>query len=147
MVRQAVADGKELKMKNCYAVIALGMVMSSGACVSNPVVSKVQSIPMNSEVLIGEYGYWKRDCSDRHFDIHIEEYPQDGDIRFEVGSLVIPEDPIVGHAGKCVGQPVKSTRILYIPRTGYTGEDNVKYIVKSTPLLGSTEYDVDIAVK
>jgi len=134
-----------LKIPSVIQVIAIALLV--GGCASNPVVNKAQALPKNSEVLIGEFGYWKRDCSTRHFDIFIEEYPKAGDLRFEVGSLVIPDDPIIGSAGECSGLPVQSKRLIYIPDENFVGDDSVTYVVKSTKLLGDKAYDVSINVQ
>jgi len=134
-------------MRKAGLFIMFGLSLTLGACASNPVITKEQSLSKNTEILIGEYGYWKRDCSNRHFDIYIEEYPKGGDLRFEVGSLTIPEKPLVGRSGKCAGKPVKSKRVFYVPSHDYSGEDYVEYVVKSTRLLGSAAYSVNIKVE
>ena len=134
-------------MKPIQLIITLGSLITLAACASNPVVVKEKALTKNSEVLIGEFGYWKRDCSDRHFDIYIEEYPKEGDIRFEVGSLVITEQAIVGSPDGCVGQSIKSKKVIYIPDPDFVGDDSVSYVVKSSKLLGDKAYDVNINVK
>ncbi len=132
---------------NWVRQIALpGLVLSISACASNPIVTKETRLSKNAEQVIGEFGYWKRDCSSRHFDIFIEQYPKSGDLRFEVGSLIIPEDPIVGASGKCVGQPVQSKRVIYIPFDDFTGTDFVSYVVKSSVFLGAKSYNVSIDI-
>ncbi len=117
------------------------------ACASNQVISKVKTVPKNSELLIGEFGYWKRDCSRRHFDIAIERYPKGGELRFEVGSLIIPQDPLVGSSGKCVGKEVQSKKVVYVADPGFVGNDSVRYVVKSSALLKDKAYEVDLKVQ
>lgn len=134
-------------MKYKYSALLLALSMLLGACASVPVATDVKSLPKNSEVLIGEYGYWQRDCSNRHFDILIERYPQGGDLRFEVGSLMIPEDPAIGSAGACAGQQVQSKKVIYVAHPNFVGQDSISYVVKSSFLLGSKAYDVNIDVR
>lgn len=134
-------------MKNYCSALVLTLPVLLGACASVPVVTKDTSLRQNSEVIIGEYGYWLRDCSNRHFDILIEQYPQGGDLRFEVGSLLIPDDPGVGSAGNCVGKEVQSKKVIYVAKPNFVGQDSVSYVVKSSVLLGSTVYDVNIDVQ
>jgi len=133
-------------MKNAFLPVLCGLLLSLGACASNPKVNKQVEGVINTEMLIGEFGYWNRNCSNRHFDILIEEYPKGGDLRFEVGSLRIPDEPPVGSAGSCAGQPVQSKRIVYVPYANFAGSDFVRYVVKSSFFLGSKAYDVQIVV-
>ncbi len=132
-----------------YKSIALAGVcaVALSACASIPVISKDRTLPKNSETVIGEFGYWRRDCSSRHFEIFIEQYPQGGDLRFEVGSLEIPEDAEVGSSGSCAGQQVQSKRLVYVARPDFVGEDMVSYTVKSSFLLGSKIYAININVR
>ena len=133
-------------MNIAKACLSLSLLLSLGACAGNPVIKKDTRLARNSEKLIGEFGYWKPDCSKQHFDIFIEQYPEGGDLRFEVGTLVIPDEPIVGRAGKCVGQSVQSKRVVYIPDEDFVGLDFVSYVVKSSVFLGDKSYDVRIRV-
>lgn len=134
-------------MKNICLAMVPTLSLLLGACGTVPTVSRDTSLPQNTELLIGEYGYWRRDCSDRHFDILIERYPKSGDLRFEVGSLLIPDDPEIGSAGDCVGEQVQSKKVIYVANPNFVGQDSVSYVVKSTVFLGSTIYDVNIDVR
>jgi len=135
-------------MKNVPIVFVLSMLLFATGCVTTKSLeTKAQSIPKNTELLIGEFGYWKRDCSNRYFDIHIEQYPAGGDLRFEVGSLIIPDEPIIGSSGSCVGKNIQSKKVIYVPSPNFVGEDFVSYVVKSTRLLGNKAYEIDIKVQ
>ncbi len=134
-------------MKPIQLIITLASLITLGACAAKPVVVTEKVLPKNSEILIGEFGYWKRDCSNRHFDIYIEEYPKEGDIRFEVGSLIITDKAIAGSPNGCVGQSIKSKKVIYIPDPDFVGDDTVSYVVKSSKLLGDRAYDVNINVE
>jgi len=135
-------------MKKFSTGIIIGLLVLLGGCATTgPAVNQAKSLPKNSEILIGEFGYWKRDCTKRHFDIYIEEYPQAGELRFEVGRLVIPNDPIVGSAGSCVGKSIQSKRVFYIPNPDFIGNDFVSYAVKSSRLMNEKVYDIDINVQ
>ena len=68
-------------------------------------------------------------------------------MRFEVGTLLIPEDPLVGSSGKCAGQQVQSKKVVYIADPGFVGKDSVRYVVKSAALLKAKAYEVDLVVK
>lgn len=134
-------------MKIINLVFAFLLPALLGACASTPVISTDTVVSNKSELLIGEYGYWRRDCSNRHFDIYIEKYPQGGDLRFEVGELSIPEDPEIGSSGNCAGQQVQSKKVIYVADPDFVGKDSVSYVVKSSLLLGSKVYDVTIDVQ
>lgn len=129
-----------------YVYLLLGIVL--GGCASTPVINQDKVLSeKRAELLVGEFGYWRRDCSDRHFDIYIERYPVRGDLRFEAGRIVIPENPDTGSAGNCVGKQVQSKKIIYIADPDFVGQDSVSFLVKSTLLLGSKVYDVNIDVQ
>lgn len=147
MLTHGGSSGREFQMKNVCLMLALTHPLILGACASVPVVARDTSLPQNTELLIGEYGFWRRDCTDRHFDILIEQYPESGDLRFEVGSLIIPEDPEFGSAGNCVGERVQSKKVIYVANPDFVGQDSVTYVVKSTMFLGSTVYDLNIDVR
>jgi len=135
-----------LKFLRICALLLAGVTLLS-SCASNPVVQKTMQLSANKEVLIGEFGFWRRDCSDRHFEILIDEYPRGGELRFEVGDLVVPEDPIIGSAGKCVGEPITSKKVFYVANRGFTGTDFVSYTVKSSMFLQRKVYNVVINVE
>lgn len=135
-------------MKAAKLCVSIGGLLSLGACAitSAPSVSKQTSLDKNTEQLVGEFGYWKRDCSARHFDIDIVRYPEKGELRFEVGSLVIPDEPVVGSSGNCVGRSVVSKRLVYVPDNNFVGSDSVKYEVSSSMFMAKKLYEVNIEV-
>lgn len=134
-------------MKHTLTALTLVLSFLLGACAGVPVITEERTLDKNSERIIGEYGFWRRDCSNMHFDILIEQYPKSGDLRFDVGSLVVPDNPDVGSAGKCAGKEIKSKKIVYIANPDFVGQDSVVYVVKSSFLLGQKQYDVIIDVE
>jgi len=135
-------------MKNVFVMFVYAALMVLGGCASTPIVTSDKVLgTKGTELLVGEFGYWRRDCTDRHFDIYIERYPVGGDLRFEAGKIVIPENPDTGSAGNCVGQTVQSKKIVYIANPNFVGQDSVSFLVKSSFLLGHKVYDVNIDVK
>lgn len=135
-------------MKATKLCVTIGFIVSTSACAitGSPSVNKQTSLEKNTEQLVGEFGYWKRDCSARHFDIDIVRYPEKGELRFEVGSLVIPDEPVVGSSGSCVGRSVVSKRLVYVPDNNFVGNDSVRYEVISSMFMAKKSYEVNIEV-
>lgn len=127
-------------------VLPLVFALLVSACAVTHSIEDNKQLDGSSRLLIGEYGFWKRDCSDRHFDIIIDKYPIGGELEFAVSSLVVPEDPIIGTPGQCVGQEVTSKQLFYIAHRGFSGPDSISYTVKSSFFLPKRQYNVVIEV-
>jgi len=134
-------------MKVIYSIAMFTLINMLSACASMPVESKTKTLYKNTELLIGEYAYWRRDCEARHFDISIEQYPQGGDLRFEVGTLMVPENPEIGSAGNCAGKEVQSKKVIYVANPDFVGQDALSFVIDASFLLGKKAFDFNINVK
>lgn len=118
-----------------------------GGCASYQPSIKQKTVQPGAEVLIGEFGYWKRDCTSRRFDIRIKQRPRFGTLRYEVGSLTIPDSPEFGTAGECVGKLIESKRIFYIAGPSFSLTDQVSFSVPADGLFQRKIYDIEIEIK
>ena len=108
---------------------------------------KQETVEPGTEVLIGEFGYWKKDCTSRRFDIRIKQKPRHGTLRFGIGSLSIPANPEFGTAGECADKLIESRKIFYVAGPAFALIDRVSYSVPGGGLFGRKIYDIEIEIK
>lgn len=123
------------------------LVLLATSCASYQSNLKQKTVDPGAEIVIGEFAYWKKDCTSRRFDIRIKQRPRFGTLRYEVGSLPIPENPEFGEAGSCAGKLIESRKILYVAGPVLADTDRVSFSVPGDGLFKRQIYDVEIDIK
>jgi hypothetical protein len=98
-----------------------------------------------NEVKIGGYARWNTSCDPIESpQIYLDVPPKNGVVcaRTSTGTAGTVRE---GNAGHCAGRPMRGINVIYLPRSGFTGVDVVRYTVKFTVI--SQTIDVDISVR
>jgi hypothetical protein len=98
-----------------------------------------------NEVTIGGYARWNKSCDPIESpQIYLDIPPKNGVVcaRTSTGTAGTVRE---GKAGHCAGRPMRGINLIYLPRSGFTGVDVVRYTVKFTVI--SQTIDVDISVQ
>jgi len=128
------------------AICSMVLLLMTSCAAYQPSI-KQKSVEPGAEVIIGEFGFWKRDCSSRPFTITVKQKPRYGALRYEVGTLLIPESPEFGKAGKCANKLIQSRKIIYIAGPSFTVNDRVSFSVPTGQPFSRKIYDVEIEIK
>ena len=98
-----------------------------------------------NEVTIGGYARWNNSCDPIEApEFYLDVPPKNGVVcaRTSKGTVGTVRE---GKPGHCAGRPMRGVNLIYVPRSGFTGADVVRYTVKFTVI--SQAIDVDISVQ
>ncbi len=98
-----------------------------------------------NEVTIGGFARWNNSCDPIESpQVYLDVPPKNGVVcaRTSNGTAGTVRE---GKAGHCAGRPMRGVNLIYLPRSGFTGVDVVRYTVKFTAI--SQTIDVDISVQ
>jgi hypothetical protein len=98
-----------------------------------------------NEVTIGGFARWNSNCEPLESpQVYLDVPPKNGVVcaRTSKGTAGKVRE---GKAGQCAGRPMRGINLVYLPRSGFTGIDVVRYTVKFTAI--SQTLDVDISVQ
>jgi hypothetical protein len=124
-------------------VVGLCMVLLGSTLAHAEHVTRVTK--RYSEVTIGGYARWNNNCDPIDFpQIYLDVPPKNGVVcaRTSKGTAGLVRE---GKAAHCAGRPMRGINLIYLPRSGFTGVDVIRYTVKFTVI--SQTIDVDISVQ
>jgi hypothetical protein len=99
----------------------------------------------HSEATIGGYARWNNNCDPIESpEIFLDVPPANGFlcVRTSTGTVRVVRE---GKAGHCAGRPIRGINLIYIPRSGFSGVDVIRYTVKFNVVKQT--FDVDIGVQ
>src|SRR5262245_34056292 len=106
------------------ATIGLFIMVSTHALAAEHLTRAVKN---HSEVKIGGYARWNNNCDPVESpEITLDVPPANGIVcvRTSTGTVSLVRE---GKAGHCTGRPVRGIDLIYLPRSGFTGVDAVRY--------------------
>jgi hypothetical protein len=117
-----------------YSRCRLGpMLVMSGVLICSPAWAQDQHLVRTTKAdrEINILGYARANQSCEGIDppsLFLDKPPEHGSVCFRPSKLKLQE-AIVGNFTQCVGRQVLGVTVVYIPQTGYSGTDEVRYTV------------------
>jgi hypothetical protein len=103
-----------------------------------------RTIKNHTEVAIGGYVRWNNDCEPKESpEVILDVAPTNGIVCART-SIVTVRTVREGKAVHCVGRSIRGINVIYLPRSGFTGVDVIRYTVKFNVVKQA--FDVDIRV-
>ena len=97
-----------------------------------------------NEVIIGGFARWNNNCDPLESpQVYLEVAPKHGIVcaRTSKGTAGKVRE---GKAGQCAGRPMRGINLVYLPRSGFTGVDVVRYTVKFTTTSQTIDVDINV---
>ena len=85
---------------------------------------------MDREITIHSYARANQSCEGIDPPpLYLDKPAEHGSVCFRVSTTIRLQDAIVGNLTHCIGRTIRGVTVVYIPRAGYVGLDEVGYTV------------------
>ncbi|WP_035256435.1 hypothetical protein [Actibacterium mucosum] len=106
------------------------------------------SVPLGSEVLIGQYTGWTSKCAVRRTTVKVLDKPSLGTIKLRRAKVAVPKTATVGDLpSDCIGKLLRGVHIYYLADQGQTGRDEVTFRLQYQGVSGSSTRRVIVTVR
>jgi hypothetical protein len=123
-------------------VTALEVLLCSPAPAQDRHLTKTTKA--DHDVAILGYGQANQSCEAiEPPSIYLDKPPGQGSVCFRASTIKLRE-AIVGNLMHCIGRTIRGVTVVYLPRSGYTGPDDVRYTVIFPSARHSVYVDVTV---
>jgi hypothetical protein len=136
MVEQREAiDPNCIGSRRLYRMHRLGWAFVIGSClISATAFAQDQRLArttkMDREISILSYARANQSCEGIDPpSLYLDKAADHGSVCFRVSTTIRLQDAIVGNLTHCIGRRIRGVTVVYIPRAGYVGFDEVRYTV------------------